>query len=158
MSSSELENQVARFGQNESRVDKWVNGGPTETYKTSDGADVPTIRNINNQVAYMPVQFDKKLLLKADTSYVNTALSNLSTNANKYYSTLAAANADISNIALNQSVTIGEQANAGLWYKATAGATSLTKSPYDPLNQFQGYVDTFLEGFLINEGDNWSTL
>ena len=51
------------------------------------------------------------------------------------YNTLAAANADIANITLNQSVTIGEEANSGLWYKATAGATSLTKSPYDPLTQ-----------------------
>lgn len=72
---------------------------------------------------------------KANKSDVDTAISNLSTSANKYYPTLAAANAGIVNIAVNQPVTIGEEANSGLWYKATAGATNLTKSAYDPLTQ-----------------------
>ena len=89
--------------------------------------------------AYTQEQIDSKVnnleSKKANKVDVDTAFSNLSTNANKYYSTLAAANSDIANIALNQSVTIGEEANAGLWYKATAEATSLTKSPYDPLTQ-----------------------
>jgi len=78
---------------------------------------------------------------KADSTYVDTALSNLSTEATKFYPTLAAANADIANLSVNQSVTIGEVANGGLWYKATAGATSLTKSPYDPLTQSKNYAD-----------------
>src|SRR5690606_24261118 len=78
---------------------------------------------------------------KANKADVDTALSNLSTTANKYYSTLASANADIANIALNQSVIIGEEANGGLWEKKTAGATSLTKSPYDPLAQAKAYTD-----------------
>ena len=50
------------------------------------------------------------------------------------YNTLALANADIANINLNQNVFVSE-AMGGYWYKATAGATSLTKSPYDPLSQ-----------------------
>lgn len=87
---------------------------------------------------------------KANKADVNTALSNLSTIANKYYSTLAAANADIANIALNQSVTIGEEANTGLWEKKTAGATSLTKSPYDPLTQSKMYVDSLTGGVTPN--------
>ena len=73
--------------------------------------------------------------------YVDAALSNLSTAANKFYPTLADANADIANIQVDQPVTIGESANGGLWYKATAGATSLTKSAYDPLTQAKGYAD-----------------
>ena len=185
MSTSELETQVARFGQNESRVDKWVNGGPTETYKTSDGIDVPTIRNINDQVAYMPVQFDTKLLAKADKTYVdsqdtslqsqinqkasteylnnalteqsntvNTALSNLSTVAAKFYPTLAEANANIANIAVNQVVNIGEVVNGGLWYKATDGATSLTKSPYDPVNLSKKYTDEKTKFVSAHRGVN----
>ena len=71
--------------------------------------------------------------LDAQTQTVNTALSNLSTAANKFYPTLALANADIANIAVDQPVTVGEVDNGGLWYKATAGATTLTKSPYDPI-------------------------
>lgn len=54
------------------------------------------------------------------------------------YNTLAEANADIANIAVNQNVNAVDN---GLYYKATAGATSLTKSPYDPLAQAKSYVD-----------------
>ena len=66
-------------------------------------------------------------------SYVDSSLSNLSTAANKFYPTLALANADIANINVNQPVTVGEAVNGGLWYKAAAEATSLTKSAYDPI-------------------------
>ena len=82
---------------------------------------------------------DSKLL--ENKTYTNQALSQLSTAANKFYPTLAAANAGIANIQVGQPVTIGESNNGGLWYKATAGATSLTKSPYDPLTQAKTYVD-----------------
>lgn len=46
------------------------------------------------------------------------------------YNTMAEAIADIANIAANQNVNV---VDSGLHYKATAGATSLTKSPYDPV-------------------------
>ena len=88
---------------------------------------------------------------KADKTYVDTSLSNLSTTANKYYSTLAAANADIANIALNQSVTIDEEVNGGLWYKATAEATTLTKSAYDPVTQAKNFTS---EKAVIDEPNN----
>ena len=54
------------------------------------------------------------------------------------YNTLAEANADIANIAVNQNVNV---VDSGLYKKATAGATSLTKSPYDPLTQAKNYTD-----------------
>lgn len=95
------------------------------------GIEVPTKTELNSEIS----KLNNAITPKADKIYVDTAFSNLSTTANKYYSTLAAAEADISNIALNQSVTIGEAANSGLWEKKTAGATTLTKSPYDPLTQ-----------------------
>lgn len=72
---------------------------------------------------------------KPSTNYVDTALSQLSTQASKFYPTLAEANTDIANIAVNQPVQVGESANGGLWYKATTGSTTLTKNPYDPLTQ-----------------------
>ena len=69
----------------------------------------------------------------------------MQTGASKQYATLALANADIANIALNKNVFVSESANGGYWYKATAGATSLTKSPYDPLTQAKDFTNSRLE-------------
>lgn len=55
------------------------------------------------------------------------------------YNTLAEANADIANIAGNQNVNV---VDSGLYKKATVGATTLTKSPFDPLAQSKSYTDT----------------
>lgn len=79
--------------------------------------------------------------LAEQTQTVNTALSQLSTAATKFYPTLAAANADIETLDVNQAVNIGEAENGGIWYKATVDATSLTKSDYDPLVQGKNYTD-----------------
>lgn len=78
---------------------------------------------------------------KADTAYVDAAVGAISTDASKQYATLDLANADIANIALNQNVFVSEAENGGYYYKATAGATSLTKSAYDPLTQAKEYVN-----------------
>jgi len=78
---------------------------------------------------------------KADLTYVDRALGALSSAATKFYPTLELANADIANLQVNQPVQVGEVENGGLWYKATAGATTLTKSAYDPLTQARGYTD-----------------
>lgn len=77
------------------------------------------------------------LLTKTDKTYVDDqlALKADKSEANKFYPTLTQANADIANIAVNQPVNISESQNFGLWDKATAGATTLTKSAYDPLTQ-----------------------
>lgn len=61
--------------------------------------------------------------------------STVDADALKQYATLALATSDIANIAVNQNIFVSEAANGGYWYKDTAGATSLTKSPYDPLEQ-----------------------
>ena len=55
------------------------------------------------------------------------------------YNTMAEANADIANIAVNQNVNV---VDSGLHYKATAGATTLTKSAYDPLTQAKADATT----------------
>lgn len=70
---------------------------------------------------------------KADKTYVDSAVGAISTDASKQYATLALATADIANIPLNKNIFVSEADNGGYWYKATAGATSLTKSAYDPI-------------------------
>lgn len=87
------------------------------------------------------IYVDSRDLLKADKTYVDSALAGFSNGASKFYPTLAAANADIANIAVKDKVEVGEVVNGGTWYKATAGATSLTKSAYDPLTQAKNYAD-----------------
>lgn len=64
------------------------------------------------------------------------------------YNTLAEANADIANIAVNQNVNV---VDSGLYYKTTAGATTLTKSAYDPLTQAKGYTDASVSSVKIFE-------
>lgn len=59
----------------------------------------------------------------------------------KRYTTLAAANADIANIPVNSVVKVTDVVDGGDYEKATAGATSLTKSPYDPFAQSKNYSD-----------------
>lgn len=73
--------------------------------------------------------------------------STVDADALKQYATLALATADIANIALNKNIFVSEAANGGYWYKATAGATSLTKSPYDPLTQAKNYTDQNIDAF-----------
>lgn len=51
----------------------------------------------------------------------------------KRYTSLAAANADIANIPINGVVKVTDAINGGDYEKATAEATTLTKSPYDPV-------------------------
>ena len=101
-------------------------------------------QTVNSKISENQKLVDSKLLetktavdssLAQNKSYTDQALLQLSTQATKFYPTLALANADISSLAVNQAVNIGEAENGGLWYKATAEATSLTKSPYDPLEQ-----------------------
>ena len=63
------------------------------------------------------------------------AIQDLLKHGGRAYPTLALANADIANIALDTKVSVLSETEGGDYYKATAGATSLTKSPYDPLTQ-----------------------
>ena len=119
-----------------------VNGEPGKLIKSRTGREFYSLASVPQINTMTREEVTAAVAPKANKADVNTALSNLSTTANKYYSTLAAANADIANIALNQSVTIGEEANSGLWEKKTAGATTLTKSPYDPLTQAKADATT----------------
>ena len=118
-----------------------VNGEPGKLIKSRTGREFYSLASVPQINTMTREEVTAVVAPKANKVDVDTALSNLSTTANKYYSTKAAAEADIANIALNQSVTIGEEANSGLWEKKTAGATSLTKSPYDPLSLSKAYSD-----------------
>lgn len=93
---------------------------------------------------------------------LDSALTSFQNGSIKTYTSLAAANADIANIPLNTKVSVLSTTDGGDYYKASANATSLTKSPYDPLLQAKidatekaqtaqsnaiAYTDTKLEGF-----------
>lgn len=123
-------------------LEEVLNGPPGKLIKTRLGREVYTLSSVPQINTMTREEVAAAVAPKANKADVDTALSNLSTTANKYYPTLAAANADIANIALNQSVTVSEEANSGLWYKATVGATTLTKSPYDPVKQAEKYADS----------------
>jgi len=92
---------------------------------------------------------DSRDLLKADKTYVDSALAGFTNGALKFYPTLALANADIANITTKDKVDIGEVANGGSWYKATASATTLTKSPYDSLVYSKQYTDSALASVIL---------
>ncbi len=111
-------------------------------------------QTVNSKISENQKLVDSKLLetktavdssLAQNKSYTDQALLQLSTQATKFYPTLALANADISSLAVNQAVNIGEAENGGLWYKATADATSLMKSPYDPLEQVKNIEFRYAE-------------
>ena len=68
--------------------------------------------------------------------------------ASYQYNTLVEANTDIANIAANQNVNV---VDSGLYYKATAGATSLTKSPSDLLTQAKNYTNSFFTNYSTVE-------
>lgn len=75
-------------------------------------------------------------LLKEYPALAN-AIRQIYEKGGKFYPTLAAANADIANIRPDVYVITGDN---GAYYKATAGATTLTKSPYDPLTQSKNFT------------------
>lgn len=81
------------------------------------------------------------LKLLPSKAYLDAILSGFASGASKFYLTLAQANADIANIAVNQPVNIGELENGGLWYKESANSIALTKTPYDTLDLARSYSD-----------------
>ncbi|WP_111854810.1 SGNH/GDSL hydrolase family protein [Acinetobacter oleivorans] len=102
------------------------------------GNEVPTKSELTNAVSD-----------KVTQTYVNNALASFQNGALKTYPTLAEANADIANIALNTKVEVLSASDGGSYYKASSGATTLTKSPYDPKTAVLAYVDNVLKKELI---------
>lgn len=62
----------------------------------------------------------------------------------KRYTSLAAANADIANIPVNGVVKVTDAVDGGDYERATAEATTLTKSPYDPLTQAKAQTEEYV--------------
>lgn len=100
-------------------------------------AEVPTKAELSSEIVIV----NNAITPKADKTYVDSVLAGFSNGAAKFYPTLALANADIANIGVKDKVEVGEISNGGTWYKASSGATTLTKSPYDPLTQAKAYAD-----------------
>ena len=96
-------------------LDDFINGGDEQIVVTRLLNEYPTLANAIRQI------YEK---------------------GGKFYPTLAAANADIANIRAYVYVITGDN---GAYYKATAGATTLTQSPYDPLTQAKADATTKAE-------------
>lgn len=122
-------------------LEEVLNGPPGKLIKTRLGREVYTLASVPQINTMTREEVTAAVAPKANKVDVDAALSDLSTTANKFYPTLAEANYYITTMAVNDVVTIGEEANKGLWYKATANATTLTKSDYDPLTQAKKYTD-----------------
>lgn len=102
-------------------LDDFINGGDEQIVVTRLLKEYPTLANAIRQI------YEK---------------------GGKFYPTLADANADIENIRTDVYVITGDN---GAYYKATAEATTLTKSPYDPLTQAKNYSDVKVS---LNSSEN----
>lgn len=98
-------------GKDAQSLDDFIHGGDEQIVITRLLKEYPTLANVIRQI------YEK---------------------GGKFYQTLAEANADIANIRTDVYVITGDN---GAYYKATAEATTLTKSAYDPLTQAKGYAD-----------------
>jgi len=109
-------------------------------------ADFTTVDEALNTINGLDVSVQEKLgeltnELQSFEVEKMEAIQDLLKHGGRAYPTLALANADIANIALDTKVSVLSETEGGDYYKATAGATSLTKSPYDPLTQSKEYVN-----------------
>lgn len=119
------------------------------------GIEVPTKTEFNSEISNL----NNAIAPKADKIYVESALSSFQNGAIKTYPTLAAANADIANITLNTKVSVLSATEGGDYYKATAGAASLTKSAYDPLTQSKDYTNkTIVEAVTLKKANDPSII
>lgn len=112
-------------------LDDFINGGDEQVVVTRLLMEYPTLANAIRQI------YEK---------------------GGKFYPTLADANADIANIRTDVYVITGDN---GAYYKATAEATALTKSDYDPLTQAKVYSDslkTLLDLDIQENRDDISSL
>ncbi|HCM32483.1 MAG TPA: hypothetical protein DIC32_14535 [Acinetobacter radioresistens] len=141
-------------------IDKFVSGSEDEEITTRRGRKIPTMAKIANlaqsytQDALAAKDAAESIAANAQANvdaaqaavgstknYVDTALSAFSGPATKFFPTVAAANAAIATIGTGEAVWIGDQATGGLYEKLTAGATTVTKSGFDPLTQAKAYTD-----------------
>ncbi len=115
-------------------IEQVVNGEPNVLVESRKRRKIPTLATLGEKHFSAGVILYGEKTQEQVNDEVGIALTGLSF-ANKTYATVAAANADIANIAVNQSVWVSSEAEGGLYEKKTADATSLTKSAFDPLTQ-----------------------
>lgn len=129
-------------------IEQVVNGEPNVLVESREGRKIPTLATFGEKHLSAGVILYGEKTQEQVNDEVGNALTGLSF-ANKTYATVAAANADIANIAVNQSVWVSSATDGGLYEKKTAGATSLTKGAYDPKTQAvaesKSYTDTQAE-------------
>ena len=126
-------------------LEEVISGEPGKLVETRLGRKVYTLASVPQINTMAREEVTSVLAPKADKTYVDNALSGFTNGASKFYPTLALAEADIANITVKDKVDIGEVANGGTWYKATTGATSLTKSAYDAVEHGKIYANNETE-------------
>ena len=122
-------------------IEQVVNGEPNVLVESREGRKIPTLATFGEKHLSAGVILYGEKTQEQVNDEVGNALTGLSF-ANKTYATVAAANADIANIAVNQSVWVSSASEGGLYEKKTAGATSLTKSAFDPVMQAKADATT----------------
>lgn len=122
-------------------IEQVVNGEPNVLVESRGGRKIPTLATLGEKHFSAGVILYGEKTQEQVNDEVGNALTGLSL-ANKTYATVAAANADIANITVNQSVWVSSAIEGGLYEKKTAGATSLTKSAFDPVMQAKADATT----------------
>ena len=115
-------------------IEQVVNGEPNVLVESRRGRKIPTLATFGEKHLSAGVILYGEKTQEQVNDEVGSALTGLSL-ANKTYATVAAANEDIANIAVNQSVWVSSATEGGLYEKKTAGATSVVKSAFDPVMQ-----------------------
>ena len=131
-------------------LEQVLNGAAGVLITSRLGRQYYTLASVSHINVMTRDEIISRLLIKADKTYVDNALTSFQNGAIKTYPTLSAANADIANIALNTKVSVLSAEDGGDYYKATTNATSLTKSPYDALKQSKDYTDKSIESQNIS--------
>ena len=127
-----------------SDLEEVLSGPPGKLVKTRLGREVYTLASVPQINTMTREEVTAAVAPKANQADVDAALSSLSTTANAFRQTLAAANADIASFTVNQTVWVGELDTGGLYYKPSENAASFLPSPNNPLTQSQKYTNAKL--------------
>jgi len=141
MAEKTLQQVISDTIQDAETLEQAVNGPAGELIKSRLGREFYTLASIPQINTMTREEISTALDPKVDKTYFDTTLSSFQNGAIKTYPTLTAANADIANIALNTKVSVLSATEGGDYYKASADATSLTKSPWDPIKQSTSYTN-----------------
>ncbi len=153
MAEKTMQQVITDAIQDAETLEQAVNGPAGELIKSRLGREFYTLASVPQINTMTREEISTALDPKVDKTYFDTTLSSFQNGAIKTYPTLAAANADIANIALNTKVSVLSATEGGDYYKASADATSLTKSAYDPVETLRSWSNSnalFQPKSLIN--------